>query len=108
MLYIYHRNRDTFDKIKAEKGDQILPTEMNEYEIKLYTANNQSQGSALSRESRLNESNESSVVNATIPEWKLMSATEQWALAGPKRSIRNPNRKRGKKMGPRRPRPTTA
>lgn len=71
MLYEFSRNRGTVDNIAEwaeERGEaKALPSEMNEPEIDLYEAEVSSKS-----DRRLNDS---SVINATLPEWQLMSPT---------------------------------
>lgn len=79
MLYLRHNKQEKFDKIRMDKGDEILPSEMVEQSIQIYeppkATDNSLDGGQLS--CRLDQS---------VPDWQLMSSTGQ--LKGRKRTLR--------------------
>ena len=69
MLYLKHKDKEKFDALREEKGDEILPTEMVENSIQIY------------------EPPDNSVeMDASLPGWQIMSS--QGKLKGRKSQVK--------------------
>ena len=79
MLYLKHRNAEKFEKLRVDKGDEVLPEEMVEQSISIYNPPER----ALSAERPQLEFG--AYMDHSMPEWQLMSSTG--ALNGRRRTI---------------------
>ena len=70
MLYLKHKDKEKFDALREEKGDEILPTEMIENSIQIYEP----------------PSSNSVDMDASLPGWQIMSS--QGKLKGRKSQVK--------------------
>ena len=79
MLYLKHRHAEKFEKLRVDKGDEVLPEEMVEQSISIY--NPPERASSTERP----QLEFGAYMDHSMPEWQLMSSTG--ALNGRRRTI---------------------
>ena len=78
MLYLKHRHAEKFEKIRVDKGDEVLPEEMVEQSISIYNPPPRKP----TERPRLEHG---AYMDYSMQEWQLMSSTG--ALNGRRRTI---------------------